>query len=357
MIQRRAESPGSDAQVAPSSPCQKSRLCRSKWIQDNGRFRRPTSINVRFRNSIHNFNNSAAQMIESTATSMKEKITSDLPHELEHFDSVFLVYERDAIKIDDMLRSIQTGTILDDEHLVTLMYNSICALNFLHSADVAHRNICTAALFADDTCQVHLGNLENVCALPVNFQHRNPTQILRMTLEEFNDATREVDDELGCSQRLEISVPSLSRSYIQRCIAYNMTKLMKSNVRDMSVDIGTENYRAPEVLMRDAQHDPMAADVWALGCVFSEILYCCKNQVTAHFQIEKQIETVTKRQLKDYVSRCNMFSQESLQKAHYAEVFKDIDIGDALSRTAMALGARYLTDSDLCHILDPQKLQ
>ena len=47
----------------------------------------------------------------------------------------------------------------------------------------------------------------------------------------------------------------------------------------MSVDIGCENYRAPEVLLGDVQHDPKAADVWSLGCVLMEILHCSQDLI------------------------------------------------------------------------------
>jgi serine/threonine protein kinase len=33
------------------------------------------------------------------------------------------------------------GVVFDDQHIITLMYNILCSLSFLHSANVMHRDI------------------------------------------------------------------------------------------------------------------------------------------------------------------------------------------------------------------------
>ena len=43
-----------------------------------------------------------------------------------------------------------------EEHVVTIMYNSLCALNFLHSANIMHRDLKPANILIDLECQVKL---------------------------------------------------------------------------------------------------------------------------------------------------------------------------------------------------------
>ena len=33
------------------------------------------------------------------------------------------------------------GSNLEDEHIIIMMYNALCALNFFHSANLIHRDI------------------------------------------------------------------------------------------------------------------------------------------------------------------------------------------------------------------------
>lgn len=44
----------------------------------------------------------------------------------------------------------------DEEHVKCLLYNLLCAINYLHSADVMHRDIKPANILVDGDCQVRL---------------------------------------------------------------------------------------------------------------------------------------------------------------------------------------------------------
>lgn len=45
---------------------------------------------------------------------------------------------------------------LSEEHILTIAYNSLCALNFLHTANVIHRDLKPANFLIDSTCGVKL---------------------------------------------------------------------------------------------------------------------------------------------------------------------------------------------------------
>ena len=40
-------------------------------------------------------------------------------------------------------------TLLTEEHVITMLYNQICALNYIHSADVMHRDLKPANFLID----------------------------------------------------------------------------------------------------------------------------------------------------------------------------------------------------------------
>ena len=48
------------------------------------------------------------------------------------------------------------NTKLKEEHVITILYNMLCAINFFHSANVIHRDIKPANILIDSNCNVKL---------------------------------------------------------------------------------------------------------------------------------------------------------------------------------------------------------
>jgi serine/threonine protein kinase len=47
-------------------------------------------------------------------------------------------------------------TNIDDKHIITILYNSLCAINFLHSANILHRDLKPANMLIDSKCTVKI---------------------------------------------------------------------------------------------------------------------------------------------------------------------------------------------------------
>ena len=45
---------------------------------------------------------------------------------------------------------------IDDQHIVTILYNILCALNTIHSANIIHRDIKPANILIDGNCAVKI---------------------------------------------------------------------------------------------------------------------------------------------------------------------------------------------------------
>ena len=43
-----------------------------------------------------------------------------------------------------------------EDHIVTIFYNILCALNFLHSANVVHRDLKPANILIDGECGIKI---------------------------------------------------------------------------------------------------------------------------------------------------------------------------------------------------------
>ena len=55
---------------------------------------------------------------------------------------------------------------LDEDHIITILYNSLCALNFLHSANIVHRDLKSANLLIDSDSNVKICDFGFARAMP-----------------------------------------------------------------------------------------------------------------------------------------------------------------------------------------------
>ena len=45
---------------------------------------------------------------------------------------------------------------LDDSHIVTILYNLLCAVNYIHSANIIHRDIKPSNVLINDNCEIKI---------------------------------------------------------------------------------------------------------------------------------------------------------------------------------------------------------
>ena len=70
------------------------------------------------------------------------------------FESLFLIME---LQSGDLKALMDTkNLVFEEEHALIVLYNTLCALNFLHSAKVMHRDIKPSNILINSSCQVKL---------------------------------------------------------------------------------------------------------------------------------------------------------------------------------------------------------
>jgi len=76
-----------------------------------------------------------------------EAVDQDTP------DEIFIVMEYFQFDLETLLaQSIN----FSEDHVIKIIYNIICAINFLHSANILHRDLKPSNILIDDQCNVRI---------------------------------------------------------------------------------------------------------------------------------------------------------------------------------------------------------
>lgn len=89
----------------------------------------------------------------------------------EEIKGIFVVMEYIPNDLKKMIQLVEPDAF-EEQHVKIIMYNLLCAINFLHSANVMHRDIKPANLLVDETCQIKLCDFGQARPVPISVKQR-----------------------------------------------------------------------------------------------------------------------------------------------------------------------------------------
>lgn len=77
------------------------------------------------------------------------------PTNPEKFDTIYLVLQ---LSESDLKKVIKSAIYLEAKHIKTVVYNLLCGLKYLHTANVIHRDLKPANVLINEDCSVQIAD-------------------------------------------------------------------------------------------------------------------------------------------------------------------------------------------------------
>jgi serine/threonine protein kinase len=75
--------------------------------------------------------------------------------DLSKLDHIFLVLEKGEKDLSSLFKNYK-NLELEEDQVVIIMYNILCAMNFFHSANIIHRDIKPGNILIDSSCSIKI---------------------------------------------------------------------------------------------------------------------------------------------------------------------------------------------------------
>lgn len=168
--------------------------------------------------------------------------------------SIFIVMEHFGTSLKNLL-DMKEKSQLNENHMQVILYNSLQAMKFLHSANIIHRDIKPSNILVNENCHVKICDFGLSRSLPESCVGKGSgnSKRIRDAMLRFNLRDKYTEKNI--------------REQIHQKVRKNKEKSKK---RSLSSHVGSRWYRAPEVCLLENQYDT-AADQWSMACSLYEL--------------------------------------------------------------------------------------
>lgn len=136
----------------------------------------------------------------------------------DNFESIFLVMDFTSHDLKKVFTSkIGSNFSFTEQHVITILYNLLCSMKFMHSANIVHRDIKPSNILIDGQCGVKICDFGLSRTLPEKPKERRPPR------------------------------------------------------RQLSDYVVSRWYRPPEIILKEPNYDTKI-DQWSLGCIAGEMI-------------------------------------------------------------------------------------
>ena len=149
-------------------------------------------------------------------------------------DQFCIVIEHLGTDVDQLMKhSIR----FNQDHLLKVLYHSLCSMAFLHEANIMHRDIKSANMLLSQDCKVKICDLGLARSIPRKFQDEKylNSQIIRPLVQK----------KIKENQRLRKKTTNFEAEMAS--ILKNDFTRRSTMKRSCSIHVGSRWYRAPEI--------------------------------------------------------------------------------------------------------------
>ena len=225
------------------------------------------------------------------------------PKNVDTFDTIYLVME---LAESDLKKVIKSAIHLQIKHIQTVVYNLLCAVKYLHTANVLHRDLKPANVLVNEDCSVKIcdfGLARSISGVESStiiiqgkrFNNGNDEVMAKDAEEDTSvigepakihhqdNIQKDIDhamSDMSIGEETKEKTEEEKRKEVMKRLV--KTKDMRKNMkRELTGHVVTRWYRAPELILLEKDYGP-AIDMWSVGCIFAELLGMMKESAPTY---------------------------------------------------------------------------